>query len=136
MKNFKTSHRLAAAITTGAMLGSSGSAFAGVTDARALVDNIITASTGFTNLLSLLGYIGGSGMAVAGIFKLKQHVDNPGQTPMKDGVMRLATGGALLSLPFVTATMQGSIAEANGGATANQAQVSIAQFQPVAAAGG
>jgi hypothetical protein len=26
-----------------------------------------------------------AGSGVAGIFKLKQHVDNPGQTPMKDG---------------------------------------------------
>ena len=26
-----------------------------------------------------------AGRGAAGIFKLKQHVDNPGQTPMKDG---------------------------------------------------
>jgi hypothetical protein len=130
-KSSKVLHRLAAAATVGMMGTASTAALAnggGVTDANTLVSHITTASKGFTDLISLLGYVGGSGLSVAGIFKLKQHVDNPGQTPLKDGVMRLAAGGALLSLPFITSVMQGSVNEGNGAAGASAANASVAQF--------
>ena len=126
-KKTKLSHHIAAAVTVGAMLGNATSASAtggAVVDAGSLVSNLITASAGFTQLLNVLGYVGGSGLAVAGIFKLKQHVDNPGQTPMKDGVMRLASGGALLSLPFMTQVMQGSVGEGQSSTGATIAKVS------------
>lgn len=112
-KKTKMTHRLAAAVTVGMVAGASTSAHATASfvDAGDLVNNLVASSAGFVQLINLFGYIGGSGLAVAGIFKLKQHVDNPGQTPMKDGVMRLAAGGALLSLPFMVNVMQGSIGQ-------------------------
>lgn len=121
----KMSHKLAAAVTAGMLMGEASSALA--MDATNLVDNIKTSSKGFTDLIGMLGYIGGSGLAVAGIFKLKQHVDNPGQTPLKDGIVRLAAGGGLLSLPMISAVMQGSISEGNGAGGA--AIGKIVQFQ-------
>ncbi len=39
-------------------------------------------------MIQTVAYVGGIGLGVAGIFKLKSHVDNPGQTPMKDGLIR------------------------------------------------
>lgn len=126
-KKMQTTHRLAAAVTAGMIAGSSTGAFAGaVIDANKLMTNIVSSSKSMTDLINLLGYIGGSGLAVAGIFKLKQHVDNPGQTPLKDGVMRLAAGGALLSVPFMTQVMQGSISQGDSGPiTAHK----VSQFQ-------
>lgn len=121
-KKTKASHRLAAAATVGMMTGASTGAFATV-DANSLSANLISASAGFTSLLNVLGYVGGSGLAVAGIFKLKNHVDNPGQTPMKDGVMRLAAGGALLSLPFMINVMQGSVGEGNSDSAISASHV-------------
>ena len=115
-QKYKLSHKCAAAMTVGAMTAASGPAFAGTAvQFKDMTDNIITASSGFQNLISLVSYLGGAGLAVAGIFKLKQHVDNPGQTPMKEGLVRLGCGGGFLALPFVTSAMQGSIA--NGDAT-------------------
>jgi hypothetical protein len=114
-KKTKMSHRLAAAATMG-MMAASGTAHA-ATDANSLVNNLITSSAGFTQLINLFGYIGGTGLAVAGIFKIKQHTDSPANVPLKDGIMRLAAGGALLSLPFMTQVMQGSIGEGNSGST-------------------
>jgi hypothetical protein len=110
---FKFSHKFAAAFTAGSMLGLVGEARADVMNFVTLSSNITTATSGFQDMISLLGYLGGSGMAVAGIFKLKQHVDAPGNVPMKDGLMRLAAGGALLSLPFMISAMQGSISNGN-----------------------
>jgi hypothetical protein len=111
MKRSKLSHKLAAAATMGMVAGSSADAFAGSSNTQ-LVDmtkNVITASSGFTNLISTLAYIAGAGLALAGVFKLKQHVDNPAQAPMKDALIRLACGGLFLSLPFLLNVMQGTI---------------------------
>ncbi len=63
-------------------------------------------------MIQTVAYVGGIGLGVAGIFKLKSHVDNPGQTPMKDGLIRLGAGGGLLALPYLTTAMMGSITNA------------------------
>lgn len=104
----KLAHKLAAAATLGMMSGSADTASAATTF-RDMSNNMIAASGGFNNLISVVCWIGGAGLGVAGIFKLKNHVDNPGQTPMKDGLVRLGCGGALLAFPFIQQAMQGSI---------------------------
>jgi hypothetical protein len=110
MKRSKISHKLAAVATMGMIAGTAGSAKAATTFAT-MSNNIVTASSGFNNLISTVCWLGGAGLGVAGIFKLKQHVDNPGQTPMKDGLVRLGAGGGLLAFPFIQQAMQGSIAD-------------------------
>lgn len=74
--------------------------------------NIAVASSGFNNLISILCWVAGASLGVVSIFKLKQHVDSGGQTPMKDGLIRLAAGGALLALPFIERAMQASVSNA------------------------
>lgn len=106
----KITHKLAAAATMGMIAGSATDAHAQTATTFAdMVKNILLASSGFHNLISVVCWIGGAGLGVAGIFKLKNHVDNPGQTPMKDGLVRLGCGGALLAFPFIMQAMQGSI---------------------------
>ncbi|MDE1151376.1 MAG: hypothetical protein PW788_02470 [Micavibrio sp.] len=112
-KGQKITHKLAAIATVGMMAGTSSEAFATATNFKDMSQNIVTASSGFNNLISTVCWIGGAGLGVAGIFKLKQHVDNPGQTPMKDGLIRIACGGGLLGFPFIQAAMQGSISNGN-----------------------
>ncbi len=112
MKRSKISHKLAAVATMGVIAGASSTADAATTFQN-MSTNIVTASSGFQNLISTVCWLGGAGLGVAGIFKLKQHVDNPGQTPMKDGLIRIGAGGGLLSFPFIMAAMQGSINDAD-----------------------
>lgn len=52
-------------------------------------------------LVSIVFYIGGAALAGAGLLKLKAHAENPGQTPLGQGIGRLAVGAALLALPMV-----------------------------------
>ncbi len=108
-----STHKLAAAATVGALTAINSSAFAqntgGADTLTTLAGNIADGSGGLIKLITMVSYVGGIGLGVAGIFKLKQHVDNPGQTPMKDGLVRLGAGGGLLSLPFMTDAMQGTI---------------------------
>ena len=117
MKRSKITHRLAAIATVGMMAGSASDAHAAgaAITFKDMSSNIAVASSGFNNLISIVCWVAGAGLGVAGIFKLKQHVDNPGQTPMKDGLIRIACGGGLLAFPFIQTAMQGSIS--NGSLT-------------------
>jgi hypothetical protein len=116
MKRSKLSHKLAAAATAGALAAQSGDAFAATAaDLTKASQNVVTAVSGTVALISTLAYIAGAGLALAGIFKLKQHVDNPAQAPMKDALIRLACGGMFLALPFMMKIMQGSISDGDTG---------------------
>ncbi len=137
MKKSKLSHRIAAAVTVGAMMGVSGEALAGnatTADMANLTQNIATTTGNFNTLMSLLGYVGGTGMSIAGIFKLKAHVDSPANAPLKDGLMRLAAGGALLSLPLIVRVMQGGIG--NGSQNATMSAATIESFAGSSGAAG
>lgn len=113
--------RIAAALTAGMLAGSATNAFAVGGTALTFEDvsrNVVTASSGLPSMISTVAYVGGIGLGVAGIFKLKNHVDNPSQTPMKDGLVRLGAGGGLLALPYVTSAMTGSINNGTVGGVA------------------
>lgn len=115
--------KLAAAVMAGYMMAESAPASAASLTFRNMTTNMVDASGGLHNLISTVCWIGGSGLGVAGIFKLKMHVDNPGQTPMKDGLVRLGCGGGLLAFPFIQNAMQGSIA--NGSTAKLNASVLV-----------
>ena len=102
--NTKT-QKYSAALMTGAYMGISNTAFA-----RNDLDAYLSSTTGRVNqipdLVSFLCYVGGACLAGLGVVKLKQHVENPGNNPMKDGLARLGFGGMLLAIPTITDVMQ------------------------------
>ena len=101
-------YRLGAIATVGYMMQASNAhAGSGFQDATG---NINESVQDFPSLISTAAYIGGAGLAVAGVLKMKAHVDNP-QTPLKDGLVRLGAGGGLLALPFVMDSMQSTIGQ-------------------------
>lgn len=114
MKKLST-HKLAAAVTTTLLATQSGAAFAaeGLSNVS---DKIVASSLSFPDLISTTAYVGGVGMGVTGVFKLKQHVDQPAQNPMKDGLIRLGAGGGLLALPALTTNMIDTVGEGQGTA--------------------
>lgn len=111
---FTLSHKMAAAFTMGAMFGFHEPAHA--FNLVQTVNNIITAADRLGFLLSLASYLGGATLAVTGLFKLRDHTDDPKKTTLREGVVRLGCGGALLSLPFMLRASQGAVS--NGDATA------------------
>lgn len=60
-------------------------------------------------VFSSVAWIMGSFLGAAAIFKFKDHVDNPQQTPVSAGVKRMIAGGMFLSLPFTTNAVRGSL---------------------------
>lgn len=81
-----------------------------------IVGNIGTSIASVPGLISGVSYMMGVVLGVLGVLKIKDHVENPGQTPLQQGAIRLAAGGALFALPFLFDVMQGTIAEGDAAA--------------------
>lgn len=91
----------AAAVALVAGIEDAHAAAAAGNDFSAIAQNIVGSIASLPGLLSGLAYMFGILLAVLGILKIKDHVENPGNTPLKDGAIRLAAGGALFALPIV-----------------------------------
>lgn len=124
MKQLQITHKIAAAVTAGVLMSETTSALA-QTNFTDVTTNITDSASTLPNLISTVSYIGGIGLGVAGIFKLKQHVEQPAQHPMKDGLVRLGAGGGLLVLPYITDVMMGTI---SGSGTATGATIDKVKF--------
>lgn len=90
-------------------------------------ENIVTSIGQMPALLSALSYMFGILLGVLGIMKIKDHVENPGNEPLKNGAIRLAAGGALLALPIIFESMVNTIG--TGGANATVAEVNSIEWQ-------
>jgi len=115
VKKPQLSHKLAAGIFAGmatapflstqALAQVLASPTSATQDFTLTTDAITTSASKIPNLISTVAFVAGIGMAIAGVFKIKAHVDNPAQAPLKDGLIRLAVGGALLAFPLLTNLM-------------------------------
>ncbi len=81
-----------------------------------ITGNIITGISNLPGFLTAIAYIMGVIFAVLGILKIKDHVENPSQTPLKEGAIRLAAGGALFTVPLITEAMQDLVGSSGKGA--------------------
>jgi hypothetical protein len=109
LKNLKvTSLKFQAAFVVG-LLSSASQAQAGGNDWSDIARNITTSIEELPGLITGVSYMMGLLLGVLGVMKIKDHVENPTQTPMKDGAIRLAAGGALFGLPIVFESMLNTI---------------------------
>ena len=100
--------KLSAAMTVALTASSSAFAAAGSATIAAstkgleeMTETFINNTLNLPGLISIVAYMAGLALGVLGVLKLKDHVENPSQTPLKDGAVRLGAGGALLALPFL-----------------------------------
>ena len=91
------------------LLSSASQAQAAGNDWSDVARNITTSIEELPGLVTGISYMLGLLLGVVGVLKLKDHVENPTQTPMKDGAVRLAAGGALFGLPIVFESMLNTI---------------------------
>ena len=98
-----------AATFIGLVSGVESSFAAGGNDFTKIVDNVETSITGVPGLISGVSYMMGILLGVLGILKIKDHVENPGQTPLQHGAIRLGAGGGLFALPIVYEAMRSTI---------------------------
>ena len=102
------------AIAVLSVLGGAESAYAeeGFTS---ISNNITTSISGLPGLLAGVSYMIGILLGVLGILKIKDHVENPTQTPLQHGAIRLVAGGGLFALPIVFEAMQGTVGADGAG---------------------
>lgn len=75
--------------------------------------SITDSMSGLPGLISGVSYLMGLLLAALGIMKIKDHVEQPTSIPLKDGAIRLAGGGALLTTGYVATTMLNTIGTGN-----------------------
>ena len=90
-----------------------------------VASNMSNSISRLPSLLSGLAYLFGLLLGVLGVLKIKDHVENPSQTALKDGAIRLAAGGALFAIPFIYDAAKNTIG--SGGSTA-QASLTAVSF--------
>ncbi len=115
-----------AAFVAGLLVSTSEAQAAG-NDWSTIARNITTSIEELPGLITGVSYMLGLLMGVIGVMKLKDHVENPTQTPMKDGAIRLAAGGALFALPIVFESMLNTIGTT--GVNVSPATLSKVTFQ-------
>lgn len=106
-------HALAASFTTGVMMSQAGMAFAqgGSQNIRSISNQVSNSLGGLPQILSAVAYLGGAGLTIAGLFKLKAHVDSPQNNMLKDAVGRLAVGGGLLASPYLAQSLGNTLGQ-------------------------
>jgi len=128
MKQLKKHYYAMGVSLTMGMMGIAPTAHAGggaTNDVSSIAGNVVTSINQLPTLLSALSYLAGITIGTLGVLKVKDHVENPTQTPLKEGAIRLATGGALLSLPIIFESISNSIGD---GAGATQATITDISF--------
>ena len=91
-----------------------------------IAENITDSIANVPGLLSALSYLFGILLGVLGIMKIKDHVENPTNTPLKDGAIRLAAGGALFALPIIFEAMFETLG--TDGTATTAAELNAVQF--------
>ncbi len=66
-----------------------------------VICNVVISSTMIPGLIGGLAYLLGVFLAVMALIKLKDHVNDPRQTPLSDSIKRFVAGGAFLAMPTV-----------------------------------
>lgn len=95
------------------LIGKSAGANAAGNDWSDIATNITESIEELPGMLSGIAYMIGLLLGVMGVMKIKDHVENPSNTPLKDGAVRLAAGGALFGLPIVFESMLNTIGTTN-----------------------
>ena len=92
-----------------------------------IAGKIGTSISALPGLISGVAYLIGVLLAVLGVMKLKDHVENPTNTPLKDAVIRLIAGGLLFAIGFLMEVMTNTVG-ANTAGTVGAVQLKGVTF--------
>ncbi|HAJ90016.1 MAG TPA: hypothetical protein DCM27_03220 [Rhodospirillaceae bacterium] len=105
-----------ASLVTGLMSSTKANAATFTTITKTITDQI----GGLPGFITAIAYIMGTLFAVLGILKIKDHVENPSNTPLREGAIRLAVGGGLFVVPLITEAMQNMVGVGGKGVELQQ----------------
>lgn len=82
-------------------------------DFTSIEENIISSIEELPGPFTRCSYVVGVHAGRLNILKIKDHVENPTQTPLQHGAIRLTAGGGLFALPIVYESMQDTVGDGN-----------------------
>ena len=91
-----------------------------------IAGNIVDSISNFPTLISAVSYLFGMLLMVLGVMKIKDHVENPTQEPLKNGAIRLAAGGGLFALPILS---EAALATVGEGTSVTQGELEALTFE-------
>ncbi len=115
-----------AVLTAALLFGLSRPAFGAAANFSTIARNITTSVSLLPGLLTAISYLLGLVLGVLGVLKIKDHVENPLQTPLHHGAIRLLVGGALFSLSIIFEAMHNTMGVA--GVAVRAAPMNSASF--------
>jgi hypothetical protein len=74
---------------------------------------VVDAMKDLPTIISGIAYTFGGILVLGGANKLKMHAENPSQTPMSHGIVRIGVGGVIAGLPPFMAWVNNSLAIGN-----------------------
>jgi hypothetical protein len=95
------------------------------TNFNTIAGNILKSINNLPSFLSGISYMMGVLFGVLGVLKIKDHVENPSNAPLKNGAIQLAAGGALFALPIVYNAMSTTIGTGAGATTATVGAIGL-----------
>lgn len=93
----------------GGGVGGEGAAAGGST-LGSVIANLMNSTQGFPSLFAGFCYLCGLVFGFLGIWKLREHVESPNQTPIWDPIKRFLAGGAFFALPYVRDVVMNTLA--------------------------
>ncbi len=97
-----------ASVTSAITSGSTSGLFTGGTLGTVLCTMMQT-TLGLPGFLAALSYIIGTILGLWAVLKVRDHVNNPNQTPLHEGITRMIAAGAFFALPVVAVAIQYSV---------------------------
>lgn len=80
-------------------------------DFNAILASIVGSLSAVPALITAAAYMLGVVLGVQGLLKLKDHVENPDQNPVKEGLVRIIIGGAFFAIPTIFTAMASMISD-------------------------
>ncbi len=93
---------------------------------NSIASNLVTSIGSIPTLISAVSYLAAMLLMVLGVMKIKDHVENPTQTPIREGAIRIVAGGALMAIPILSEAALETIG--SGGAAQSQASLNALSF--------
>ncbi len=85
------------------------------TNLTSMMEHTIDSADNIPALIAALAYLLAILFIISALFKIRDHVEDPTRVPLKDSVIRLLTGGALLALPTVYQAMFNTMVDGGTG---------------------
>ena len=93
--------KLSAVILSSATVGFSASTAHATNNLNAFLEKTAGETANIPQFLTLISYLIGAVLVVLGVVRLKAHIEQPSQVPMREGIARTAFGGLMLGVPYL-----------------------------------